>query len=261
MFFKKKLLSETKFSEKFSNELKKRVIGLEIISINELEIKTKLGNKEGSRHFLNNSYSEYLKEPKSINEIIERYVIGASDVYNPKDIVKIENILPIIKDKRFIEELKRINSGFEKSHIFESYNNELFIFYAEDKENSIHYISREDLLNIDFSEENLKTKSLENLNNLITIERHGENGLYMLTAGGNYESSLILLDIWNNENFVVNGEIIIGIPARDVLYVTGSKDSENLHKLYDVIKDINETGNHIVSDKLFELRNGKFETL
>ena len=131
----------------------------------------------------------------------------------------------------------------------------------EDKENSIHYLSIADLEEIDFPEENLKIQSLENLHNYISIERHGENGLYMLTADGNYESSLILLDIWYKENFDINGEFVIGIPARDILYITGSKDSENLHKLYDLIKEIDENGDHLVSDKIFELRNGKFETM
>ena len=261
MFFKKKLLSQTEFSEKFSKELLKRVIGLKINSIKNLEIKTEFEGSNDFRHFLDNCYLEYTNEPKAITEIIERYINGACDIYLPKEEVKIERILPIIKDKRFINDLRKINPEFEKNHIYESYNDELFIFYAEDKENSIHYISIEDLKKIAFSRENLKTKAIENLENYISIERHGENGFYMITADGNYESSLILLDIWNKENFPINGNFVIGIPARDVLYVTGNKDSENLNKLYHSIKEINENGDHIVSDKIFELRNGKFETL
>lgn len=261
MFFKKKLLTETEFSEKFTKELMKKVIGLKVISISNLEIRTEYENSNDYKHFLNNCYSEYTNEPKSINETIEKYLSGASEIYLPEENVKPERILPIIKDKRFVEDLRQINPEFAQNHIYEPYNDEIFIFYAEDRENSIHYISRNDIEKIDFLEENLRQKSIENLENLISIERHGENGYYMITAGGNYESSLILLDIWENENFPVNGDFVIGIPARDVLFVTGNKDAENLHKLYDSIKKINETGDHIVSDKMFEIKNGKFETL
>lgn len=137
----------------------------------------------------------------------------------------------------------------------------MFVFYAEDRENSIHYISKNDLEEINFSIEDLKEKSIENLLNSFEMKRHGENGYYMITIGGNYESSLILLDIWHRENFSVNGDFVIGIPARDILFITGSKDSENLHRLYDSIKKINETGDHLVSDKIFEFKNGKFEVL
>ena len=176
MFFKKQLLSETEFSEKFTKELLKRVTGLKISSIDKLEIKTEFQDSKDFRHFLDNCYSEYINEPKSETEIIKRYVNGACDIYLPKEIIKVERILPIIKDRRFVNELKKINPEFETNQIFESYNDEIFIFYAEDKENSIHYISIEDLKELDFSAENLKTKSIENLENYITIERHGENG-------------------------------------------------------------------------------------
>lgn len=81
----------------------------------------------------------------------------------------------------------------------------------------------------------------------------------MLTAGGDYESSLILFDIWDKENFPVNGNLIIGIPARDVILVTGTNDKENIDRLKKSIREINETGDHIVSDKIFEFKNGQFE--
>ena len=72
-------------------------------------------------------------------------------------------------------------------------------------------------------------------------------------------SSLILLDIWNKENFPVNGEILIGIPARDVVLLTGSNDNENIERLKKKIKEINDCGDHIVSNSVFILKNGKFE--
>ena len=51
MFFKKKLLSETEFSEKFAKQLTKKVKSLKIISINELEVKSEF-NEGKHQHFL-----------------------------------------------------------------------------------------------------------------------------------------------------------------------------------------------------------------
>ncbi|KQW97324.1 DUF1444 family protein [Flavobacterium sp. Root420] len=260
MFFKKKLLSETEFSTKFAKQLAKKVKGLKITLINELDVESEF-NEGKHQHFLNNAYSEYINDSKFIKEIIEKYVNGLSAMFLPKELLDEERILPVVKDRRFIQSLEEINTDFEKNHIYEFYNEELIIFYVEDRENSIHYISKDNLEEINFSIENLREKALENLSNNFEMKRHGENGYFMLTAGGNYESSLILLNIWNHENFLVAGNIVIGIPSRDVLLITGSKDSKNLHRLYDSVKNINETGNHIVSDKIFELRNGKFEVL
>lgn len=260
MFFKKKLLSETEFSTKFAKRLSKKVKGLKITLINELEIKSEF-NGGKYQHFLNNAYSEYISDSKLIKEIIQKYLNGISEMFLPKELVKEDRILPIIKDKRFIKSLEEINPDFEENHIYEFYNDEIIIFYAEDRENSIHYISKEDLEEINFPIENLHEKAIQNLSDQLKMERHGEEGYYMITAGGNYESSLILLNIWNPDNFPVDGNFVIGIPARDILFVTGSKDSVNLHRLYDSIQKINETGDHLVSDKIFEFKNGKFEAL
>lgn len=260
MFFKKKLLSETEFSEKFAKQLTKKVKGLKIISINELEVKSEF-NEGKHQHFLNNAYSEYINDPKFIKEIIEKYVKGTFAMFLPKELLDVERILPVIKDRRFIESLEGLNADFEENHVYEFYNEELVVFYVEDRENSIHYIAKDDLKEINFSIENLREKALENLSNNFEMKRHGESGYFMLTAGGNYESSLILLNIWNHENFMVDGNIVIGIPSRDVLLITGSKDSLNLHRIYDSVQDINETGDHIVSNKIFEFINGTFEVL
>lgn len=260
MFFKKKLLSETEFSTKFAKQLAKKVEGLKITLINELKVESEF-NEDKHQHFLNNAYSEYIKDSKFIKEIIEKYINGLSAMFLSKELLDEERILPVVKDRRFIQSLEEINADFEGNHIYEFYSEELIIFYVEDRENSIHYISKDNLEEINFSTENLREKALENLSNNFEMKRHGENGYFMLTAGGNYESSLILLNIWNHENFLVDGNIVIGIPSRDVLLITGSKDSKNLHRLYDSVKTINETGDHIVSDKIFEFRNGKFEVL
>ena len=84
--------------------------------------------------------------------------------------------------------------------------------------------------------------------------------LTYLSVDDYYESSLILVeDIWTKENFPVEGEIVIGVPARDVLVVCGSEDAEGLAKLESVISDIYSGGDHIISDKKFVFRNGKFE--
>lgn len=257
MFFRKKLLSEADFAAKFAKQLIKNNKGLKIISISGLEVKSEF-NEGKYQHFLNNAYSEYINDSKFIKKIIEKYVISASEMFLPEELLDAERILPVIKDTRFLKSLEDINADFEENHIYEFYNEELIIFYVEDRENSIHYISKDDLEKINFSIKNLREKALENLSNDFEMKRHGENGYYMLTVGGNYESSLILLDIWNHENFLVEGNIVIGIPSRDVLLITGNKDSMNLHRLYDSVQNINETRDHIVSDKIFEFKNGKF---
>jgi uncharacterized protein YtpQ (UPF0354 family) len=259
MFFKKKKLTETEFAKKFADQLTESVSGLQIVSINELEIKTEFNGSEDLTHFLDNCYSEYLNDPKDITDIMDRYLIGAKSLYLPKEPINLDRIVPVIKDLRFVSHLKESNLEFEDNHIYEIYNSELYIFYAEDKEHSINYLTQDDFKALGMSYENLKLKAIENLENMVSIECHGDDGYFMLVAGGNYETSLILFDLWDKENFDVKGEIIIGIPSRDLLIITGKDDKENKEKLQNIINEIQESGDHIVSKDMFEFINGKFE--
>jgi uncharacterized protein YtpQ (UPF0354 family) len=260
-FFKSKSnLSESEFSEKFFAELKRKVKGLELVSINDLEVTTKLKNSDNYRHFLDNSYAEYKNEPKDLKNVIEKYTLVSKELFLPEEPVKLERVVPIIKDKRYLIESSKLVENFENTHVYEKYNSELYIFYAEDKENSISYLTKERIEELNIGIEKLKEKAIENLNSIVSkMESHGEKGYFMLTAGGDYETSLLLFDIWNKENFPVDGELIIGIPARDIVLITGTNEKENIEKLKNSIGEINENGDHLVSDKIFIFKNGKFE--
>ncbi|WP_396185802.1 DUF1444 family protein [Flavobacterium sp.] len=255
------MLNENEFSTEFAKRLTEKVEGLKIFSINGLEIQTEFENSNEYKHFLNNCYSEYLREPESIEEVFEKYLNSSDSLYKPNGKINKSDILPVIKDERFIQSILEINPDFEKNHTYEKYNSELYIFYVEDTETNINYLTQEDFEKLNIEKSELKKIAVENLSNSIEIERHGENGYFMLLADGNYESSMILLDIWNEENFKVKGEIIVGIPSRDLLIITGKNDTENIAKLKQTINEINENGDHLVSKKMFEYKNGKFETI
>lgn len=253
------MLTEIEFSKEFAKRLIEKVEGLKIFSINSLEIQTEYENSNEFKHFLYNCYSEYLREPQEIENIFLKYLNSAESLYKQNGDIKITDILPVVKDKRFLNSIEEINPDFELNHIYEQYNNELYVFYVEDTETSIHYLTKNDFEKLNIDRKELQKIAIENLSNSVEIEKHGEDGYYMLVVDGNYESSLILLDIWNAENFEVKGKIVIGVPSRDVLLVTGKNDLENIKRLAKTIDEINESGDHLVSKKMFEYNNGRFD--
>jgi uncharacterized protein YtpQ (UPF0354 family) len=92
------------------------------------------------------------------------------------------------------------------------------------------------------------------------MERHGNNGFYMMSAGGYYEASLLLLDwIWRDVRMVVKGDIVVAIPTRDVLLVTGSQDPEGLAKVKQIVADASNRGTYRLTSKLFVYRDGRFD--
>lgn len=248
------------FTKKYYKALEKQVEGLQLISLTDLEIKTK-HNEHEHTHYLDNAYSEYVRTTQNKEEVIERYILSALDLYYPKEEFSIEKIVPIIKDRRFVKEIKSLENSDQGQYVFEKYNEGLYIFYAQDLENSMSYLIQENLAEHNISRPDLRAMATNNLMTILpNIERHGDNGYFMLTAGGDYEASLILdQSIWTKEYFPVKGEIIIGIPSRDVLLITGSEEVENIARLKTTVEEINQTGDHLVSDKIFACRQGSFE--
>lgn len=254
------MIDQDQFSSKFIDKLRKSVPEIEIQEKSGLSIVSKYDGEEYS-HFLNNAYSEYNREPDSLESILDKYVTSTLELYKPKVPVKESRIVPVIKDNRFLDELKRIQKDEDTNNVYGRYNEELIIFFVEDRDNSINYLTIKDTANLGVSKDSLLEFSLENLNSLLPpIESHNNDEYYIVIADGYYESSLILLrDIWTKENFPVEGEIVIAIPTRDVLLVTGSDNQKGVDKVIKVVEDLDQTGDHLVSNKLYVLDDGIFK--
>ncbi len=87
-------------------------------------------------------------------------------------------------------------------------------------------MTHDDIKSLSIREDSIKQIAVRNLDNLLlSIQRNGGNGLYMLTAGGDYEASIILLDnVLTKSSLPIDGDFVIAIPNRDVLLITGSND-------------------------------------
>ena len=82
----------------------------------------------------------------------------------------------------------------------------------------------------------------------------------MISGDGNYDASLILLDsIWTRGDLDVKGEIVIAIPTRDILLVTGTGNPERHAHMKEMVQEATSKGVYHLTPKLFVYRNGKFE--
>src|SRR5262249_5928147 len=107
---------------------------------------------------------------------------------------------------------------------------DLVIFYAFDAGSHYQIVAHRDLEQLGMTADELHERALVNLRGLkLDVRAHKGNRIIMLTAGGNYEATLILLpEIWGSVSQMVSGQIIAAVPARDVLDFTGGADREDL---------------------------------
>ena len=169
------------------------------------------------------------------------------------------------KDRPWLEETRKamMDRGAKQiaETVHEDLNSDLLILYAEDSPKNIRYFSPKDLEKARIDRKELRSLACENLKRLLPkIERSGANGLFMLTAGGDYEASLLLFDsIWSNMKKEVRGDVVVAIPSRDLLIVTGSEDSQGIEKMKQIVQKASAEGSYRLTTKLFVFHGTKLD--
>jgi uncharacterized protein YtpQ (UPF0354 family) len=110
---------------------------------------------------------------------------------------------------------------------------DLVMFYAFDLGAQFEMVNYRDLRQLGISESELHEASLRNLRAAdLDVRAHQGSHFIMLTAGGNFEATLLLLpEIWESVAPMVQGDIIAATPARDVLYFTGDAEPKDIGEL------------------------------
>lgn len=261
------LLSAERFSAAVIEELQSQAPDFKVSRVGPLHLKVEDAEGGAFQMFLDNAYRKYRAAPGAEAEIIAEHVASILETQaresRPVDPAR---VVPVIKDNAFIPEtrLGALQGGGAQQAwndpAHERYNAELVILYAEDTELNIRYLSEEELENIGFTREDRRARAVENLKALLPgVQAQGGDGTFMLSAGGNYEASLLLFDrMWQSGQLPVKGELVVAVPARDVLVVTGSEDPAGLEIMRDIIADVMSSGSYTLTDRLFVYRDGRF---
>jgi uncharacterized protein YtpQ (UPF0354 family) len=102
--------------------------------------------------------------------------------------------------------------------------------------------------------------ALGNLHRLLPrIEmREGADDVLLIEAGGTYEASLLLAGgIWSSGQIKVDGDIVVAVPNRNALLVTGSRNRRGIARLRVMAAEL-AAGPYALTPTLFVYRDGKF---
>lgn len=265
---KSAVLTPRQFTKEFAKALSQTSSGLKVEIVRDLELKVTSADGRDSTSFLHNPYDMYKQNPGAKGEIIRKFLAAHLEtVAGTKDGIDRTRIVPVIKDRPWLEETRQamLNRGAKKTpeYVYEDFNPDLIILYAEDSPKTIRYLTPKDLDDMKILRKDLRPLACENLKRLLPMmERVGTNGFYIVRAGGDYDASLLLLDsIWNDGQIGVQGDIVVAIPMRNLLLVTGTKHPQAIEKVRQLAKDSFAEGSYRLTPKLFVYRNGKFDEL
>jgi uncharacterized protein YtpQ (UPF0354 family) len=259
-------LSPRDFTRTYLRILQRSAPTLTVTITADLELRAVDAEKQERIIFLQNAYQAYKQTPNDGHAVIQRYVAAVLEPINPAAAdLQPDRIVPVIKDRAWLDEIRHLGKtgagGATKTEqVWEDYNGELVIVYAEDSPKQIRYFTAEDLAKTGIKKSELRAIALKNLHaRLLRVQVRGTPALYLLTAGGDYEASMLLAtEMWAGGQIKVEGEIVVAVPARDVLLITGSKSAEDVATLRKKAAEIAKDSPYRLTAQLFVFRDGKF---
>ncbi|WP_432986183.1 hypothetical protein [Dactylosporangium sp. CA-233914] len=118
-----------------------------------------------------------------------------------------------------------------------------------------------DLQRLELPRRMLRRQAAYNLDaRLDAVAVHGQPPALMLNFEGIASSLLLAEGLWASLERCVPGELVVGVPARDVVIVTGSQSPPGLAKVRRAVDRVFFAGDrHLLSRKLLVRRRGIWE--
>jgi uncharacterized protein YtpQ (UPF0354 family) len=245
------------FAEEFAKAFRSAAPSATIELAGDLEIIVRRSGGTIRTVNLANFYTIYSREPERLKDLIQTQV--ALLVSPPRTTLDPSRIIPVVKDRAWLREYqeKVRAAGGRQEQLVEDLNSELVISYAEDTPNAMHHLTTDEYSG---DRRELRAFAIKNLMRVLPeIEMRVLNEyVSIISAGEDYTPSLLLLDhLWTGGQIKVKGEIVVAVPARDVILVTGSR-SGKMTNFRAFAADLYAKGPYSLSDRLFVYRNNAF---
>ena len=162
-------------------------------------------------------------------------------------------VLPILVSPR--------DRAFDERNILDEYFEDLVVAYSVGPPHGERLVTWSDLERFELSRRDLRRRAAGHLDSLLdTVRIHGQPPALMLTFQG-FESSLVLADpFWDSLEGSVPGELVIGVPARDVVIMTGSSSKAGIAKARRAVDRVFFAGGpHLLTQELLVRRRGDWE--
>jgi uncharacterized protein YtpQ (UPF0354 family) len=254
------MLTPPAFTQEFARALARTRPSANVSVAGDLKLTIKETDGLVRNIHLNNAYNEYKLDPQRFDDLVATFSAIFSQSASKEAGLDRTRIIPVIKDRQWLDELHNTlkAKGVAQQHLADRFNDELVIVYAQDDPNRMRYLTTQE--DFGLSREELRSLAIANLKRVLPKIEMGRVGdVALMSAGGNYEASLLLIDeIWSSGQIQVNGDIVVAIPTRDALLVTGSRSRSGLKLVRELTAKFKAQGPYELTDTLFRYRDGRF---
>jgi uncharacterized protein YtpQ (UPF0354 family) len=255
-------LSPRAFTEEIANAIRTAVPSAKVWIERELEVEITYSNGQNVLAELTTSYDAYRNQPERLKSIIDLHIQRLKTDEWAKGQIKLDHstIIPVVKNRQWLEETERRikAAGVKQTQLVDNFVDDLVVAYAEDGDKIFRYIARDEYKG---RWENLRPLALENLRRRAPkIQIHGlSKDVAGVSAGDDYTSSLLVMNaLWSSpERFKVKGDVVVAIPTRELILVTGTENGK-VSEVRRYVANAYARGRFPLSQTLLVYRNNRF---
>jgi uncharacterized protein YtpQ (UPF0354 family) len=151
--------------------------------------------------------------------------------------------------------------AYNDRHVLDVLFDDLVVGYSLGRPHGDRLITWQDFDRIGLSRRDLRRQAASTLDYAMSSARiHGQPPALMLSFEGIESSALLCDDFWDSMEGSVPGSIVIGMPARDVLVITGSRSPSGLSKVRRAVdRMFFAGGRHLLTPNLLVRRRGTWD--
>lgn len=217
---------------------------------------------------LNNFYTHFALSPTRTHRLAElARVVQLEDVaYGPADkTVNPDQLLASIKGPDYIQNITELeDASIDHRFVHEPFVHDLRVVYVVDRPDTMVNLTTDVLDRLDVDPDELRALVARNLwaaHDTIRVHGDPSEGPIMITCGGNYEASLMLVPrFWAALAPMLDGAPVVAVPARSLLLVCGSDDLAGIEALRERAAGAAELP-YPISAELFTRRDGRWHVL
>jgi len=205
-------------------------------------------------------YREYAAAPNAVDSAVQHFINSTGLVSDQGAKIDLARVVPVVKPLSCL-----VNGPKEQAFplVNEPYNEQLVILYAVERKEGLSFITNAAFESLGISKDSLKNRAYNNYYNALLPkikEKKSESGnAYLLTAESQYVAGMILFPpLWVRQHVDVKGNIIMGIPYPDMLYVAGSEDAAGIEWIKQEMKSVHMGGVQRISTDLFSWKGDRF---
>lgn len=243
-------LSESQFTEIVAQAISERLPRCKVKVSGTLEVSV-TPSTGSTTCYLGNVWKEIRADPRRRVDVVRKHLEALQstiEVMTSQTRINRDDIVPMIKDHVWLEESKQQQLAVYRQPLAA----DLSVVFAIDGEHQLAFLSHEQVRELDLSADAIRDLAVDNLRKkLIEPTRHGEGPLYMMTAGGTFEASLLLFDdVWEHQDAAVDGSLVVAVPSRDLLMFTGTNAPEAIQQMRSQVNEVFSHGSYLISKTL-----------